>query len=207
MSPVGLYDDQVLPRLIDVVLANPEFGRIRGRVAGRLSGEVVEVGFGSGLNVPYYPAEVTRVLAVEPATVGRKLAARRLAASDVPVEFVGLDGQSLPMESESVDHALVTWTLCTIPAPAEALRELHRVLRPGGQLHFAEHGRSPDPPVARWQDRLNGLQRRLAGGCNLNRPIDTMVAEAGFEMGGLERFYVKGPKAFGYMYEGVATKR
>ena len=203
---MGLYDDQVLPRLIDVVLANREFARIRGRVAGRLSGEVVEVGFGSGLNVPHYPAEVTRVLAVDPASVGRKLAARRLAASGVPVEFVGLDGQSLPMQSESVDHALVTWTLCTIPSPAEALRELHRVLRPGGQLHFAEHGRSPDPPVARWQDRLNPLQRRWAGGCNLNRPIDALVAGAGFEMTALERFYVKGPKAFGYMYEGVATK-
>jgi SAM-dependent methyltransferase len=203
---VGLYSEQVLPRLVNVVLANPEFRKIRRRVASGLSGEVVEVGFGSGLNVPFYPAGVKRVLAVEPATAGRKLAARRLAASDVPVEFVGLDGAALPLESESVDHALVTWTLCTIPAVDKALEELHRVLRIGGQLHFAEHGRSPDLPVARWQDRLNPLQQRLAGGCNLNRPIDGLVTGAGFEMTTLERFYVKGPKALSYMYEGVASK-
>ncbi|MDE3085360.1 MAG: class I SAM-dependent methyltransferase [Acidobacteriota bacterium] len=203
---MGFYGDQVLPRLIDVVLSNREFRKIRRRVAGGLSGEVVEVGFGSGLNVPFYPSEVKRVLAVDPASVGRKLAARRLAESEVPVEFVGLDGEALALESESVDHALVTWTLCTIPAVDTALGELHRVLRVGGELHFAEHGRSPDPPVARWQDRLNPLQRRWAGGCNLNRPIDALVAGAGFEMTALERFYVKGPKALGYMYEGVARK-
>lgn len=119
---------------------------------------------------------------------------------------MGLDGAALPLESESVDHALVTWTLCTIPAVDEALGELHRVLRVGGQLHFAEHGRSPDLPVARWQDRLNPLQQRLAGGCNLNRPIDGLVTGAGFEMTTLDRFYVKGPKALSYMYEGVASK-
>jgi ubiquinone/menaquinone biosynthesis C-methylase UbiE len=129
-----------------------------------------------------------------------------VAASPVQVEYVGLDGESLPLDAESVDHVLITWTMCTIPAPEKALREMHRVLRPGGEVHFVEHGRSPDPRVVVWQDRLNPVQRWWAGGCNLNRAIDRLVAGAGFEMTRLENFYVKGPKLTGYMYEGVATK-
>jgi ubiquinone/menaquinone biosynthesis C-methylase UbiE len=203
---VGFYADQVLPRLTNLLLANDEFKKVRARVAAPLSGEILEVGFGSGLNVPFYPPAVRRVLAVDPATVGRKLAAQRVAASSVPVEYVGRDGQTLPLEPESVDHVLITWTMCTIPAIDQALREMHRVLRPGGEVHFAEHGRSPDPQVAAWQERLNPLQRRWAGGCNLNRPIDRLVAEAGFEMTRLETFYVQGPRLTGYTYEGVATK-
>lgn len=203
---MGFYDDQVLPRIINVVLSNAEFREIRRRTASGLSGEVLEVGFGSGLNVPFYPEGVKRVRAVDPATVGRKLAAKRLAASSVPVEFVGLDGERLPVASDTVDHVLITWTMCTIPAVEDALREIHRVLRPGGQMHFAEHGRSPDAKVSRWQDRLNPVQQAWAGGCNLNRPIDQLVTGAGFEMVDLENFYVKGPKAMGYMYEGTAAK-
>ncbi|HMK62728.1 MAG TPA: class I SAM-dependent methyltransferase, partial [Acidimicrobiales bacterium] len=149
---------------------------------------------------------VSRVLAVDPATVGRKLAAERVAKSHIALEYVGLDGEKLPLGPESVDHVLVTWTLCTIPAVGEALREMFRMIRPGGRLHFAEHGRSPDPKVARRQDRLNPFQRFWAGGCNLNRPIDTLVADAGFEITHLANFYVQGPKTMGYMYEGMATK-
>ena len=154
---MGLYRDQVLPRFTNVLLDSKDYGRVRDRVASRLSGEVLEVGFGSGLNVPYYPASVRRVRAVDPAAVGRKLAAKRVAASAVPVEYVGLDGQRLPLESESVDHVLVTWTMCTIPDVDEALREMHRVLRAGGQVHFAEHGLSPDAKVAKWQHRLDPI--------------------------------------------------
>jgi ubiquinone/menaquinone biosynthesis C-methylase UbiE len=203
---MGLYVDQVLPRITNVVLSGREFQRIRQRVASRLAGAVLEVGFGSGLNVPHYPPQVQQVLAVDPATVGRKLAAKRLAGSPVPVEFVGLDGENLPLAKEAVDHVLVTWTMCTIPDVGKALREIHRVLRPGGQLHFAEHGRSPNPRVARWQDRLTPLQRRWAGGCHLNRPIKRLVEDAGFAMTQLDTFYVSGPKSTGYMYEGQATK-
>jgi SAM-dependent methyltransferase len=203
---MGFYGDQVLPRMTNVLLANREFERVRERVAAGLSGEVLEIGFGSGLNVPFYPVGVRRDLAVDPATAGRKLAARRVAANTVPVEFVGLDGQSLPLDSDSVDHVLITWTMCTIPAVETALREMRRVLRPGGAQHFAEHGRSPDPKVSSWQERLNPLQRVWAGGCNLNRPIDCLVTEAGFELTQLENFYMKGPKSTGYMYEGVARK-
>ena len=203
---MGLYRDEVLPRITNVLLANSEFRKIRQRVATGLSGQVLEVGFGSGLNVPFYPSGVERVLAVEPATAGRKLAAKRVAASMVPVEYVGLDGASLPLESESVDHVLITWTMCTIPDVETALGEMNRVLRPGGQMHFVEHGRSPDPKVARRQDQLNPVQRWWAGGCNLNRPIDRLVTDSGFEATVLENFYMKGPKFTSYMYEGVATK-
>ena len=203
---MGLYRDQVLPRFTNVLLDSKDYGRVRDRVASRLSGEVLEVGFGSGLNVPYYPATVRRVQAVDPATAGRKLAAKRVAASAVPVEYVGLDGQRLALDSESVDHVLVTWTMCTIPDVDEALREMHRVLRTGGQVHFAEHGLSPDAKVAKWQHRLDPIQAWWAGGCHLNRPIDQLVEKAGFELTRLANFYAKGPKSTTYTYEGVATK-
>jgi ubiquinone/menaquinone biosynthesis C-methylase UbiE len=203
---MGFYQDQVVPRITDITLRSREFTPVRRRVASGLAGEILEVGFGSGLNVPYYPPEVKRVRAVDPATAGRKLAAKRLAASPVPVEFVGLDGQELPVETGSVDHVLITWTMCTIPEVETALREMYRVLRPGGELHFAEHGRSPDPGVARWQDRLTPLQRLIFAGCHLNRPIDRLVTETGFRMTQMENYYLSGPKPYGYVYEGVAAK-
>jgi len=203
---VGFYADQVLPRFVSVACGTSAFDKIRHRVAAGMDGEVLEVGFGSGLNVPHYPSEVRRVRAIDPATVGRQLAAKRVAASPVPVEYLDLDGDVLPLDDESVDHVLITWTMCTIPNVERALDEMHRVLRPGGQMHFVEHGKSPDASVAKWQDRLTPIQRRMAGGCHLNRPIEELVDGAGFERTSLEKYYVKGPKPFGYMYEGVATK-
>jgi len=203
---MGFYDDRILPRLIDRVMRRRELTEIRARIAASLDGEVLEVGFGSGLNVPHYPPTVTRVLAVDPATLGRKLAAERVAESSVPIEYVGLDGQRLPLESASVDHVLTTWTLCTIPDVGRALDEIARVLRPGGTLHFAEHGRSPDPAVVHWQDRFTPLQRRVAGGCHLNRPIEQLIAQSGLTITRIDNYYTKGPKAFGYMYEGTAAK-
>jgi ubiquinone/menaquinone biosynthesis C-methylase UbiE len=202
---VSYYEDQVVPRLIDVVLGTKAVGKLRQQVAASLSGEVLEVGFGSGLNVPYYPPGVTRVQAVDPAMVGRKLAAKRIAASRVPIDFVGLDGEHLPVASGSIDHVLITWTMCTIPNIETALAEMRRVLRPGGQLHFIEHGLAPDANVVKWQHRLNPIENRLAGGCNLNRPIDTLIENAGFSFDELETFYGKGPKSFSYFYEGVAS--
>jgi ubiquinone/menaquinone biosynthesis C-methylase UbiE len=203
---VGFYEKQVVPRFTDLVMRRRELAPIRARVVASLGGDVLEVGFGSGLNVPYYPPAVTRVRAVDPATIGRKLAARRVSASSVPVEYTDLDGQTLSLESASVDHVLTTWTLCTIPDVDRALSEIRRVLRPGGSFHFVEHGRSPDANVAGWQDRLTPIQRRVAGGCHLNRPIDQLVRNSGLELIQLENYYANGPRPFGYMFEGVATK-
>jgi ubiquinone/menaquinone biosynthesis C-methylase UbiE len=203
---MGFYDNQVVPRFTDLVMSRRELTPIRARVAASLDGDVLEVGFGSGLNVPHYPPGVTRVRAVDPATIGRKLAAKRVAASSVPVEYTDLDGQTLSLESASIDHVLTTWTLCSIPDVDRALREIRRVLRPGGSFHFVEHGLSPNRKVAGWQDRLTPIQRRVAGGCHLNRPIDQLVRGSGLELIQLENYYAKGPRPFGYMFEGVATK-
>jgi ubiquinone/menaquinone biosynthesis C-methylase UbiE len=203
---MGFYGNQVVPRVMDLAMSRRELTPIRARVAASLEGDVLEIGFGSGLNVPHYPPAVTRVRAVDPATVGRKLAARRVASSSVHVEYVDLDGQALSAESASVDQVLTTWTLCSIPDVERALSEIRRVLRPGGSFHFVEHGRSPDRRVRGWQDRLTPLQRRIAGGCHLNRPIDQLVINSGLELIRLENYYAKGPRAFGYMFEGIANK-
>ena len=203
---MGFYGEQVLPRITDKVLGGRPYGPLRARAAEGLVGEVLEVGFGSGLNVPFYPPTVTRVRAVDPASVGRRLAARRLAASPVPVEFVAQDAAQLPLDDGSVDHVLTTWTLCTIADIDRALGEMRRVLRPGGTIHFLEHGRSPDANVAAWQDRLNPLQGRLFGGCHLNRPIAELLARSGLQIDRLTNFYMRGPKPFGYMYAGIARR-
>ena len=176
---MGFYENQVVPRLLDLAMSRRELTPIRVRVAASLEGDVLEIGFGSGLNVPHYPPAVTRVRAVDPATIGRKLAAKRIAASRVPVEYADLDGQALSLQSDSVDHVLTTWTLCSIPDVDRALSEIRRVLRPGGSFHFVEHGRSPNAKVASWQDRLTPIQRRVAGGCHLNRPIRPAGAQLG----------------------------
>lgn len=203
---MGFYEERILPRFVDLALSGRQFTKLRAAVASQLEGEVLEVGFGSGRNVPHYPPAVKRVRAVDPAVAGRKLAAKRIAASSVPVEYIGLDGEALPLEDASVDCVLTTWTLCTIPDVGSALTEIRRVLRPGGRLHFLEHGRSPSPKVARWQDRLTPIQRRIAGGCHLNRPINELVSDAGLDVREIDNYYLKGPKTLGYMFEGVATK-
>lgn len=190
---------------MDVALGR-SFNAVRARVAAPLEGTVLEVGFGSGLNVPHYPSTVAKVVAVDPSLEGRKLAASRLAASPVPVEFAGLDGQDLPLEDHSVDHALITWSLCTIPHASRSLAEVHRVLRPGGRLHFVEHGLSPNPRAARWQHRLTPFWRHVAGGCHLDRPIDLLVQGAGFEINALDRYRFAWPEPFAYLYEGVAER-
>lgn len=201
---MSLYGDHIVPRIVDLALRGPEIEQVRRRVAEGLTGEVLEVGFGSGRNVPYYPSGVSGVLAVDPAVVGRRLAAGRLAATPVPIEFVGLDGQTLPLADASVDHVLCTWTLCTIPDAGRALREMSRVLRPGGALHFVEHGLAKERRVARWQHRLTPIQRLVAGGCHLDRAVDELIEAAGFELSRLDRFELPGPKVFGSLYEGVA---
>ena len=169
---------------------------LRQRVCEGLHGEVVEIGFGSGLNVPHYPPAVTGVAAIEPADVGWKLAQKRVAASTVPVRRTGLDGQSLPLADNSCDSAISTWTLCTIPDVAAALQELRRVLKPGGKLCFVEHGLAPDEKVQRLQHRLEPLQKRLFGGCHLTREIADLLTEGGFTIIEADVFYEDGAPKF-----------
>ena len=192
---MGFYGDHVLPRIVDVACGMKTADPLRRRVCAGLHGSVVEIGFGSGLNVAFYPAAVASVSAVEPADLGWRLARKRVAASRVRVQRSGLDGQSLPFEDNSFDTALSTWTLCTIPDVRAALREVKRVLRPGGTFHFVEHGLAPDENVRRWQYRLDPLQQRAFGGCHLTRDIPALVTAAGFEIRELDTFYEeKAPK-------------
>jgi ubiquinone/menaquinone biosynthesis C-methylase UbiE len=203
---MGIYGEQVLPRIINVACGLKTLRPLRGRVCQGLQGRVVEVGFGSGLNIPYYPAAVTGVAAVEPADTGWKLAGKRLASAGPPVERTGLDGQSLPLPDDSCDAALSTFTLCTIPDVGAALGEIRRVLKPGGTFHFLEHGLAPDENVRHWQYRLDPLQQRLFGGCHLTRPIADLVTKAGFAITEIDTFYEKNaPKPVGAYSLGVAV--
>lgn len=201
------YRDHVFVHVMNKVLDNGPTRAIRSRVCAPLSGEVLELGFGTGLNLPFVPAGVTRLLAVDPLESGRRLAAGRLAASPVPVEFVGLDGEHLPLDDASVDAALCTYTLCSIPDPVAAVREVRRVLRPGGALHFAEHGRSPADGVRRWQRRINPVQRRVGCGCHLDRDIPGVLEAGGLRVDRLDTYYKpKEPKVFAWTFEGVASR-
>jgi ubiquinone/menaquinone biosynthesis C-methylase UbiE len=201
---MAVWRDHVVPRIVNKACARPEYAGPRQRVLAGLRGEVVEIGFGSGHNLAHYPPGVDRVLAVEPSMLARRLAERRVAESGIAVEYVGLDGQALELPDGSVEAAVSTFTLCTIPDVTRALGELARILRPGGELHFLEHGLSPDRKVAAWQHRLTPLQKRVAGGCHFDRPIAELVTSAGFRIVALENFYLPGPKTPSYFYRGVA---
>lgn len=191
---MALWDEHVLPRLTYRLLSSADVTRRRRQALAGLHGHVVEIGFGAGPNVPHYPSAVTAVSAVEPSAVARTLAAGRIAVSPVAISLVGLDGQDLPLADASCDSALSTFTLCTVPDPDRALRELRRVLRPGGVLHVLEHGLSPDPRTARWQHRLDGLEAALVGGCHLVRPVEDLLTRAGFTLDQVSTHDLRGPR-------------
>jgi ubiquinone/menaquinone biosynthesis C-methylase UbiE len=203
---MGWYREQVLPRLVDRACGTGELRRWRERVTAGLSGTILEIGFGSGLNVPLYPPEVALVYAVEPALVARRLAEPRVEASPARVEHIGLRGEEIPLEDASCDGALSTFTLCTIGGVDRALAEVWRVLRPGAPFHFLEHGLAPDQRVATWQRRIEPLQRRVADGCHLTRDAAALVEGAGFELVEVESRYAKGPKPWSWFTVGRARK-
>lgn len=204
---MGLYNDKLLPRVIDKVCGTAKIGVWRRRCLEGASGVVVEPGFGSGTNLPYYPHEVTKVYAVDPAVLGRRLAADRIRESSIEVEFVGLDGQRIPLDTDSCDTAVLTFTLCTIPDPTAALAELRRVVKSGGKLHFVEHGRAPTASMVTWQERIDPVQRRLADGCHLSRDIPALITDAGFELDWSDARYAEASTPWSYFHLGVATNR
>jgi len=204
---MGIYRDQLLPRLQNKVMDRGDLRDVRARVCAALAGDVVEVGFGTGLNAPHYPESTRRIAAVEPSALCMRIAEPRIAESTATVEHAGLVGEKLDLPSEEFDAALSTWTLCTIPGVEAALEEIRRVLKPGGTLHFVEHGRAPDADVARWQKRIEPPWKRIAGGCHVTRDISELVASAGFRIDTVQTYYMSGePKVFGYTFEGVARK-
>jgi ubiquinone/menaquinone biosynthesis C-methylase UbiE len=197
----------VLPQVMDRVLGTPEVNARRALVCHGLHGRVLEIGFGSGLNLRHYPAEVTEILVVEPSESALRLAEPRTAAISAALERVGSDGARLDLPDGSVDCVLSTYTLCTIPSVDAALEEVYRVLKPGGALHFLEHGRAPTESVRRWQHRLHPVHSRIAGGCHLDRAIDNLITDAGLIIGELETGYGDGPRPFSYLYRGRARRR
>ena len=191
---MGVWTDSVLPRLTDRALRGPELATLRARTCHGLSGRVLELGFGSGLNLGSYPAAVRSIHAVEPSDAAWELSAGRRAGSAVDVRRSGLDGQRLTEPDGSIDAVLSTFTLCTIPDVDAALAEVARVLVPGGALHFLEHGLAPDRGVVRWQHRLDPLQGRLFGGCHISRDITELIERAGLQIDQLDRHYLSGPR-------------
>ncbi|MFC4785065.1 class I SAM-dependent methyltransferase [Nocardioides sp. MAHUQ-72] len=206
---MGLWSTQVVPRLTDLSLSNDEIGRFRDVACTGLHGRVLEIGFGSGLNLTHLPPEVSSLDAVEPSEVGWARSAARRRSATVPIRRVGLDGQRLEAPDASYDAALATFTLCTIPDVAAALAEVRRVLRPGGTFHFLEHGLAPDPRVVRWQHRLEPTQRRLVGGCHLTRDVPALLEAAGLEVVELRQEYLPGPavsRPWTYGFLGTARR-
>jgi SAM-dependent methyltransferase len=203
---VSWWSEQVVPRAVDCFLGTAEVTRMRERACAGLTGDVVEIGFGSGRNVAHYPPDVTAVWAVEPSEVAWRKAQPRIDARGADVRRAGLDGQALDLPADRFDSALSTFTMCTIPDLDAALAELRRVLRPGARLHFVEHGRAPDAEVVRWQDRIQPIHGRLAGGCHINRPIVDHLRHSGLEIESVDTFYDKGPKIFSYISLGSAGK-
>jgi ubiquinone/menaquinone biosynthesis C-methylase UbiE len=201
---MGFYSSWLFPRLLDRIMQQQQMLPFRQRIGAAASGRVLDVGIGSGLNLPFYGDQTERVFGVDPSSELLRFAQERAHLTSAPVELLRGSGEALPIESASIDTVVVTFTLCTVPNAATVLAETRRVLRPGGRLLFAEHGRAPEAGVARWQDRLTPVWRRLAGGCHLNRKPDDLIRSAGFRIHNLETGYLKGPRPMTFVYAGSA---
>lgn len=205
---MGLYGKYILPTLIDLTMRNRETARVRAEWLPRAQGNVLEVGIGSGLNLPFYTRDVRRIFGVDPSAELQEMARKRSATLPLNLDlFLQSAECPLPLSATSIDTVVNTWTLCSIANPLQALAEMKRVLKKGGALLFVEHGRSPDATVVRWQDRLTPFWRRISGGCHLNRKIDELVEQAGFSIGEMETVYLPGPRPLTYTYKGIAQLR
>jgi len=202
---MGIYNLYILPRLINLAMQSRVVSGERARLVPLASGKVLEVGIGSGLNLPFYSSRnVEKLYGLDPSRELWQLAKKRIAGVSFPVDFLALSGEKIPLEDAVVDTLVTTWTLCSIRDPERALAEMRRVLKPQGQLIFIEHGLAPDPRVMAWQNRLTPIWRRIAGGCHLNRAMDDLIRKAGFHFIRIEKGYSEGPKPFTYLYKGIA---
>lgn len=201
---MGFYTDHVLPRLCHLAMRNRRLAPYRERVVGAAEGRVLEIGIGSGLNLPLYSANARALIGLDPGPRLIAMAQRAAQAAPLPVDLIEGSAEAIPLDDKCVDTVLTTWSLCTIPHAGAALAEMRRVLRPGGRLLFVEHGLAPDEGVRRWQNRLTPLWCRISGGCHLNRPMQSLIESAGFRFDRLDTGYMRGPKAFAFMYEGSA---
>jgi ubiquinone/menaquinone biosynthesis C-methylase UbiE len=204
---MSFYQRYVIPRLTHLAMRQKQLLPFRQRVIGAAEGRVLEIGIGSGLNFPLYGDAVTSVIGLEPSSELLGMARPRAEAAPAPITLLEASAETIPLDSGSIDTAVTTWTLCTIPNAVQALGEMRRVLRPGGALLFVEHGRAPEPDVARWQDRLDPLWSRLGGGCHLNRKMDDLISGSGFRIEALENTRIPGPRTHTYLYQGHARPR
>jgi len=205
---VGFYHHYIFPRVLDLAMASPQLRRPRDRALAPARGRILEIGFGTGRNLTHYPPHVRRIEAIDPDLDLDRVSLPRIAHASIEVDFHHLDAEHLPFEDQRFDTVVSTFTLCSIPDVVHALAEVRRVLRPGGQFLFLEHGRAPDHGVARWQDRLNAAWMPLFGGCRLNRPVRELVTGAGLELGQVQQYYLKrAPRFVGYLTEGRATRK
>jgi ubiquinone/menaquinone biosynthesis C-methylase UbiE len=203
---MGFYRDQILPVLIHLSMRQRNLAAYRNRIVPAAEGRVLEIGIGSGLNLPFYSQKAEQVIGLDPSPKLLSMA-RGAGRASGPVEFVEGSAEAIPLEDESIDTVVTTWTLCSIPDAPRSLREMRRVLKPGGRLLFVEHGRAPEPNVRWWQDRLTPVWKRIGGGCHLNRAIGTLIEDAGLQIERLETGYMPGPRPLTFMYEGSARPR
>jgi ubiquinone/menaquinone biosynthesis C-methylase UbiE len=203
---MGFYSNLVIPYCIDLAMSGSNLEQYRQELLKDVSGEILEIGFGTGLNLPHYPEQVTKITTVEPNPGMQKLARSRIQQSLITVDYQILNGESLPMADFSFDSIVCTWTLCSIPLVEQAIAEIYRLLKPGGKFFFIEHGLSQDLNIQIWQNRLTPLQKAIADGCHLNRKINDLVTKQ-FSNVTLKQFYApRLPKVIGYMYQGIAVK-
>jgi len=205
---MGFYNRHILPRLLDTAMSAKPISYQRKKVVPRATGRVLEVGFGAGHNLPYYDAsKVERIWALEPAAEMRARAGERASKTEIPLEFLGLPGEQIPLDNDSADTVLITYTMCTIPDVMKALGEMRRVMKPTGRMIFCEHGEAPDESVQRWQRRITPVWKAIGGGCHVGRPIPKLIRDAGFRVEDMETMYLPGtPRFAGFNYWGSAAK-